>query len=214
MVFRSDKQRRAMFANIFSQKNVNNKFTLDIVRDKYMPKDVKRYYNIKSNENPKVDVSLYNFDNVPISKIKNVLTKVDDSNLADLESILIVPDNSILLQGPYSMGYYAFDDNAIVVNSDDFKRDNEGSVLIHEIGHHVMDSIKKGGLSYNEDLAELYRDEAFNEDKEYRTWESLEDYNAGLLPIDYEPVRQDMVYYKTIKDLNNPSIHELEEYAK
>ena len=213
MKFKSDSQRRAVFRNMFSKGA--NRFTIDIVRDKYMPKDMKGYYDIISDENPNVNVSLYNFTDVPISEVRKVLKNADDSDLADLDAMFIVPDGSLYLQGEHPFGYYNRVTRDITLPESDFTRryHEKGSTLMHEVGHHVCAPAKKGGWRYKEDLANLYEYETLNQKRMPEYWESFEAASKHLPPVDLEPTRQDMVYYKTIKELKNPSIGRLAEYV-
>jgi hypothetical protein len=215
MRFSSDSQRRAIFRNMFSKDS--NRFAIDVVRSNYMPKDMKGYYDIVSDDNPSVEgASLYNFTDVPTSEITRVIKKADDSDLAGLNAIMVVPDGSRLLQGKYKIGYYNPVTRDIVLPRGDFTYENheKGSIMMHEIGHHVCAPAKKGDHRYKEDLANLYEYEVLNQKDLPEYWESIEAIRNGLPPVDLEPTRQDMVYYRTLKGLKNPSIQELEGMIK
>lgn len=146
MMFRSDKQRKAMFAaingvNSFSCKSDNN-FALKVVKDK-------KGLRVRSDEYPEVDVEL-DQGKTKLSEIKSDLSSVRDQDLVGLNRI----DYYKYTDNPSRSSYTYDGDDAGSIHMCD--RDSglssasgpcyRRNSLYHEIGHHLdRDDLKKYG---------------------------------------------------------------------
>ena len=230
MNFRSDKQRRAMFANIFSNKNVDNRFAL------YIDRNVNR---LRSDIYPSVDVDIDVNDTV----LHDVLRRVskneesdDERNLSGINSIrreqLVdyygEPDYTV--SGTYdkkskdiklSPKYY----NESFRTFDERPLSNVHKTLLHELRHHIDDELTLE--EYNkEDIRSEFKVGYNNRFEDFARYDI--DWLEGLKADDGLPaettrdildrrgrvILDRLQFANELKSQTTPTYEELEEYIK
>ena len=230
MMFRSDKQRRAMFANMFStipKGNCNNRFALYLSSSD----DASAISNIKSTKYPSVDVSVYNKDKTAIDAVMG-LSEDNERNLAGINKVSTTYGNldmsryKILPDGAYDYLYNDIHISPLVENSfgDSIFTTPEisRSVVEHELLHHIDDELTLEDYSKDkkkfEDFANLADDfeliEGLVELEDSRknsgdiSPKSVVDKNE-----EYRNLLERYYFANRLKDETTPTFEELEEYA-
>ena len=163
MMFKSDSQRRACFANLFSK---SNRFALYAE----FKKDDKNQCHIKSDEYPEVDVDVFVFRKGK-KKILEYFNIVPEHDLAYLSNAFIVPyEASGFDDREGEFGYTEDESHSPYVDIGehfDFGDTYPKAVLAHEVGHYVdLGKLKRKLPSkvMMERVAGSYQDKVYPQD--------------------------------------------------
>ena len=222
-MFRSDSQRRAMFANMSGRNSFSkdNKFAL------YVKKNLQTGgLDLRSDKYPTVDVDITNF---PTKKYKVL-------NSDDQDKELFLSDVSYIKSGPArssSHGMYDVDTSGITLDIPQLNayqdrrgnKENEGikNILRHELLHHIDDELTMDNIRKSNEEDAVFEDFAKFKD----IWEgNLKEYNDEIADgkvLDDEDLAeynflldiQDRYKFATsLKKKTTPTFKELEEYAE
>ena len=193
MRFKSDNQRKAVMANIFSK----GKFSL------YTSGNV-----LRSTDIPTVNVKVYNDIGGSRDILFDIVSGVDDRHLAGLDYIAVANADDKMLDGKY--GRYKTRDKKpaiIVADIGQTGKYDWGDIVTHEIGHHVIRNaygptyMRKIGKYGQEVLADEYKKNLIGSDNRY------------IHPDDEESANLALSYAETLQEIKNPSIKEQMKYA-
>jgi len=221
MNFRSDKQRKAMFANMVGKNSFSNdnKFTL------YTDSRVNR---LRSDIYPSVDVDIDVNDRVMLDLLGHVSRydeSKDERNLAGLGSIKRRQVTNVSGEPVYNIGAtYDVETQDITLSPKIYNKET-GTIddilepglyrnLLHEVRHHIDDELTL------DSLAKLAKDDNFV--KGDNKFEDFANFDIDFLEriqgqpnMEHVDVALDRVRFADeLKNQTTPTFKELEEYAK
>jgi len=202
-MFRSDKQRRAMFANMFSTRNG---FSLYISDDGFLRSTVYPDVNVelKSKETPPY-LDAKDRISKKTREIVDVMDSYDEKKLAGLDYIDFTNFGKyhgasyVRRRANDTIGLPVEINELYMTRNPDYDgpyKDDRHELLKHELRHHIDDELESGGM--------IFDGMAFVGTKHIEDFANKKGQNF----------KERLTFAEKLKEKSTPTFEELEEYAK
>lgn len=228
MKFVNDRQRRAVFSKL-NRDSPDNKFCiglyilsdLTLKEKEKLEKQYKKGKNefalyqtkggrVRSTEIPSVDFELVDsakMTDPSYAKLSGILSDVDESHLAGLDYLIVVPPKDPMVGKKFLGVYKERDTGKAAIITDPTDEVGMDEIASHELGHHITRSnlgsknIKHIGKYGQEILADEYMSDFTGKDNRY------------VRPEEEQNAEEALSYATALQELKNPSIKDQSKYA-